>query len=154
MKAANIGTSIDKSSGGILSSIHGTQFLLAFTNDNIEKISFEFGGKSIVVNLYVLDGLYTWNFTIESPNHTDKLVLTHEFNQPFVLSIDDYQNKVGFRFVAKNRDGQFRWLEALGISADNLYAQNKLYRLKYSEDGKRKNKRTKLVLDCISPDGL
>jgi hypothetical protein len=131
-----------------LYSIGDFSFALEFKNNGVNKISFATTGKYIVINLVQVQGIYTWDFAIESINHINKVLLTYVFNKPYLLSVNDDSNKVGIRMLAKKKNGFFNLLEGQRIYGNNSFASDNAYKLQYANGGRLKKQTSKFNLAC------
>jgi len=147
-KSLSLATSNGTNEVQALYSIGDFSFALEFMNDRVSKISFATTGKYIVINLVQVQNVYTWDFAIESINHINKLLLTHVFNRPYLLSVNDDSNKVGIRLLAKKKNGFFSVLEGQRIYGNNSFASDNSYKLQYASGGKLKKQTSKFNLAC------
>lgn len=131
-----------------LYSIGDFSFALEFKQDRISKVSFATTGKYLAIELVQIRGTYTWDFTIESTNHTNTVLLTYTFNKPYLLSINDDNNKVGIRLLSKKKDGVFTLLEGQKIYGKNSFSSDNSYNLQYTKRGRLKKNKSGFNLSC------
>lgn len=131
-----------------LYSIGDFSFLLEFNKGKLIKVRIPTTGKYILVNLIQINGVYSWDFSIESTEYQNSVVLTNVFNKPYLLSIRDDKNKVGVRLFAKKKDGVFIELIGQKIYKNNSFSSDKAYKLQYSNSGKLKKRNTSFKLTC------
>lgn len=129
-------------------SISHFSFSLEFKNNKVSKIYLPTPGRYIAFSLVQVQGVYTWDFGIESTNHVNKVLLTYVFNKPYLLSIHDDKNKVGVRLLAKKKNGFFSDLVGQRIYENNSFASDASYRLQYTSDGRLKKKTSNFSLVC------
>ena len=132
-----------------LYSLGNFSFAVEFTNNKISKISFAGTGKFLEINLTQVKKVYTWDVSIESANHANKLLLTSAYNKPYLLSISDDKNKVGVRLTAEKKNGYFNLLEGGRIFGNNSFAPDEGYKLEYAANAKLKKQKSKFNLGCV-----
>lgn len=131
-----------------LYSIGDFSFMIEFKKGCLSKVSLPTTNKYVVIGLVQVQGKYTWDFSVESSEHRNKVLLTYVFNMPYVLSIHDDKNKVGIRLLAKKKDGLFGELVGQEIYENNTFASDNSYKLQYATDGKLKSRNSKFKLTC------
>jgi hypothetical protein len=146
--SVNLTTSNGNNEVLALYSVNDFSFALEFKNDRVSKISFPTTGKFIVINLIQVQGVYKWDFAIESAEHLNRLILTYVFDEPYLLSIQDDKNKVGIRLIAKGKNGLFSELVGQRIYGNNSFASDNSYKLQYGNHGRLKKQGSKFNLSC------
>jgi hypothetical protein len=132
----------------VVYSIRKFSFSLEFKNDKISKIYLLVSGRFITLSLVQIQGKYTWDFGVESANHSNKMILTYAFNKPYLLSIHDDKNKVGIRLMAKKKNGLFSELVGQRIYEDQSFASDNSYKLQYESNGRLKQNNSKFKTGC------
>ncbi len=64
------------------------------------------------------------------------------------MSVNDNNNKVGIRLIAKKKKGFFNFLEGQRIYGENSFSSDDSYKLQYTSNGKLKKKTSKFILTC------
>ena len=147
-ESINLTTSNNENQAEAIYSIGDFSFLLEFNKGKLRKMGMPTTNKYILINLVQIKGIYTWDFSIESSEHRNGVVLTNVFNKPYLLSIRDDKNKVGIRLFAKKKDGVFRELMGQKIYQNNSFSSDQNYKLKYSSIGKLKKGSSSFRLTC------
>lgn len=131
-----------------LFSIGDFSFMIEFKKGRLSKVSLPTTNKYVVIGLVQVQGKHTWDFSVESSEHRNKVLLTYVFNRPYLLSIHDDKNKVGIRLLAKKKDGFFVELVGQEIYENNAFASDNSYKLQYAKDGQLKSRNSKFKLIC------
>jgi hypothetical protein len=147
-KSINLLSSNDGNEAEVLHSLGDFSFMLKFSNGRLSKMGLPTTGKYIFISFVQDQGIYTWDFSIESSGHRNKVVLTNVFGKPYLLSISDDENKVGIRLLARKKNGVFSDLVGQRVYANGSFVSDNSYKLQYTSDGKLKKKTSKYNLAC------
>lgn len=147
-KSINLTSPIDDNEVEVLYSLGDFSFMLEFKNGRLSKMSLPTTGKYIVISIVQVQGVYTWDFSIESAEHKNKVALAYVSGTPYLLSINDDKNKVGIRLLAKKKDGFFSDLVGQRVYENSFFVSDNSYKLEYAKGGRLKKKPSKFNLAC------
>ncbi|MFN4312734.1 MAG: hypothetical protein ACK4E0_00480 [Chitinophagaceae bacterium] len=148
-KSAGLVPNGEEDSLELLSICHFS-FTLDYKNGRISRMTVAVPGKFFIINLTEFEGVYSWNFYVESIDHANALVVTHASGKPNFLSVSDDKNKVGVRLLSRKGGGKITHLDGQEIYGWNAFATNESYRLKYSRKGRLKKSKSRFDLSCLS----
>jgi hypothetical protein len=132
----------------IIVSLQPFLFDINFKNGMVNSISSVGTGKYIRVNIRSFGNKYEWDILFESLNNSNRVILTSNSGQPYLLAIRDDKNKVGIRLLSKKKNGTFRHIQGLKLFELDRFAIDEHNELEYSKKGRMKNQNSQFTFRC------